>query len=304
MLSVTSQSVRYYVKHGILDGKITRAKCLVLLSSIEDFTKLDIKPIEDKRNIVERLKSELDEQQETLCRAMDKLSRDTRSFMEQCGEEDVMINLCKRGYAVAEIIYVCAKLMEDDTGCHKQAEVIRAFMSGDTFGDIGARLNLSKERARQLFYRGCRSMANLPKYIELVEENRKLREQVGILTSSKQFLCREIEDIKEKMNVNTDEDMCLGQISDMLHDSFLNSPINELYLSARPLNVLKRVNVERVIDLLHYDEKELMRMRDMGRKSVTEIEDSLESVDLKLDMTNREIYQWMKQEQVLKKSEV
>ncbi|MFP4472285.1 MAG: DNA-directed RNA polymerase subunit alpha [Candidatus Omnitrophota bacterium] len=64
----------------------------------------------------------------------------------------------------------------------------------------------------------------------------------------------------------------------------LRLPISELELSVRSANCLKEANIKTIADLVKYQESELLNFRNFGKKSLTEIEDLLKSLNLSLGM--------------------
>jgi DNA-directed RNA polymerase subunit alpha len=61
---------------------------------------------------------------------------------------------------------------------------------------------------------------------------------------------------------------------------FMN--IEELELSVRPLNCLKRAGISTVEDLIKKSEEEMLKVRNLGRKSLDEVIKKLESMGLSL----------------------
>ncbi len=68
---------------------------------------------------------------------------------------------------------------------------------------------------------------------------------------------------------------------------FLNRPIEELGLPIRAERILKRNGVHLVRDILKYTPQELLRLKNMGRKSANEIQKVLEEKGLSLSPSER-----------------
>lgn len=62
----------------------------------------------------------------------------------------------------------------------------------------------------------------------------------------------------------------------------LNLTIEDLELSARSYNCLRKANVEKVADLVKKDLKDLMKIKNFGKKSADEINDKLKQYNLSL----------------------
>ena len=65
-------------------------------------------------------------------------------------------------------------------------------------------------------------------------------------------------------------------------DKVLEMTIEELDLSVRSFNCLKRANINTVEDLISKTEDEMMKVRNLGRKSLEEVINKLQSLGLSL----------------------
>ncbi len=66
------------------------------------------------------------------------------------------------------------------------------------------------------------------------------------------------------------------------HDKVLEMTIEELDLSVRSFNCLKRANINTVEDLISKTENEMMKVRNLGRKSLEEVMNKLAAMGLSL----------------------
>ena len=65
-------------------------------------------------------------------------------------------------------------------------------------------------------------------------------------------------------------------------EQILEMTVEELDLSVRSFNCLKRANIHKVEDLINKTEDEMMRVRNLGRKSLDEVIAKLASLGLSL----------------------
>ena len=65
-------------------------------------------------------------------------------------------------------------------------------------------------------------------------------------------------------------------------EKVLQMTIEELDLSVRSFNCLKRAGINTVEDLISKTEEDMMRVRNLGRKSLEEVVEKLESLGYKL----------------------
>ena len=79
----------------------------------------------------------------------------------------------------------------------------------------------------------------------------------------------------------------LVERDDQKKDSYLTMNIEDLDLSVRSYNCLKRANINTVGELIERDEDEMMKVRNLGRKSLEEVQQKLAQYGLTL-RTNEE----------------
>ena len=60
----------------------------------------------------------------------------------------------------------------------------------------------------------------------------------------------------------------------------LKTKLSDMNLSVRALNCLKAADVETLGDLVQYNKTDLLKFRNFGKKSLTELDDLLESLNL------------------------
>ena len=82
-----------------------------------------------------------------------------------------------------------------------------------------------------------------------------------------------IEDKSEADNEEFDEEV--------LHmRQLLKTKLTDMNLSVRALNCLKAADVETLGELVQYNKNDLLKFRNFGKKSLTELDDLLESLNL------------------------
>ena len=69
---------------------------------------------------------------------------------------------------------------------------------------------------------------------------------------------------------------------DTQHNKVLELTIEELDLSVRSFNCLKRANINTVADLINKTGEDMMKVRNMGKKSLDEVQKKLEMMGLSL----------------------
>ncbi|HPE85860.1 MAG: DNA-directed RNA polymerase subunit alpha [Bacteroidia bacterium] len=90
----------------------------------------------------------------------------------------------------------------------------------------------------------------------------------------------------EKITLETDEKTVAEEFDESsLHiRQLLKSKLIDLDLSVRALNCLKAADVETLGDLVQYNKNDLLKFRNFGRKSLTELEDLVKAKNLEFGM--------------------
>ncbi len=86
----------------------------------------------------------------------------------------------------------------------------------------------------------------------------------------------------EKISLeNTEQDTNQEFDEEVLHmRQLLKSKLVDMNLSVRALNCLKAADVETLGDLVQYNKTDLLKFRNFGKKSLSELDDLLESLNL------------------------
>jgi DNA-directed RNA polymerase subunit alpha len=112
---------------------------------------------------------------------------------------------------------------------------------------------------------------NFPAEFQAVELGESLEE------ASEEPVIEE-KNVEEKEKVNEEK----SEEKDDAYSIYDKMKIDELELSVRSLNCLKRDKIETVGDLLRRTEKDLLRIRNFGNKSLKEVDEKLRAFGLKL----------------------
>lgn len=90
----------------------------------------------------------------------------------------------------------------------------------------------------------------------------------------------------EKITLDSDEKFANEEFDEeVLHmRQLLKSKLVDLDLSVRALNCLKAAEVESLGDLVKFNKNDLLKFRNFGKKSLTELDDLLESLNLTFGM--------------------
>lgn len=161
------------------------------------------------------------------------------------------------------------------------------FQESKTLEEVGRDLNVTRERIRQIEAKALRKLRHparrnfimhgyfggaelkeiKAKTVELDEREKSIEERE-----------RKLNEMLEKYKPKFDAlRITIESPLEEVQDAFVNSmPIEEMDLSVRSFNCLRRANIRTVLDLIAYcendgNELKLLRVRNLGRKSIREV---------------------------------
>ena len=160
----------------------------------------------------------------------------------------------------------------------EQSVLMCRFQQKMTLEQCGKEYGITRERIRQIEAKALRKLRHPTKAVMMqavpkTEMQRQAGEYVK-LQRENEWLKKALETLMEKMGVE-----CRVVSADMERAEM---PIEELDLSVRSYNCLHRAGVYNLQDLAEMDEKKLMKVRNLGRKSFEEIKAKLAERGIKL----------------------
>lgn len=141
-----------------------------------------------------------------------------------------------------------------------------------TLRAIGKLLNISQERVRQIEAKSIRKLKYMRGYLVLGEKINNYYKEIEDLERDLQ---RKVYSIKINIEKLQKQELTEEEVKEIVKKDF-NMPIEELDLSVRSYNCLKRSGMQTIRDLIETSDEQLIRIRNMGRKSFKEIKEKLE----------------------------
>jgi DNA-directed RNA polymerase subunit alpha len=118
------------------------------------------------------------------------------------------------------------------------------------------------------------------KLILEVWTNRAINPKDAIGTASK-MLIDHLQTIIELSEAKVDDDYMVERKTEEINRN-LEKPIEDLDLSVRSYNCLKRAGINTLGELIEKSEEDMMRVRNLGKKSLKEVKQKLEEMNLSL----------------------
>ncbi len=233
----------YYEKAKVADDVMSRID-----SEIEDYRKM---AKEEKKRLKDRI-------------AFLRTSRQYLSFVNNCYPQSALQEYIKAA---------CSYYMGNENAMQsaKSIAVILDFIKGMTYEEVERKHGISHGVARKMAWRGMsiiRHSSDL--FGQLKEENEALRKRCDRQHIALLQYRHENAMMAKKKDIDPEEQR------EMSRDALAMAKTEKVRLidqdlSIRVLNCLKNAKVNTLCDLLHYEEEDLLRHRNFGRKSVNEI---------------------------------
>ena len=276
MLGVSRQSLTNWAENGILKFKkmgkgnaslwVNKESIEALAEPIIDIDKAKKLLEEERRTILEKEKEE-----RSVINDITRQIRITRRFAN-------MVIATEFDREFINTMFLLGKLKQ------REAEIMARVVRGDTISCIAEDYGLSRSRVMQVFYKGCRRCRNMDDIMERLNEAEELKIELTALRTSYKTLKNENDMLRAKLDLKTEQ-----QVEEWLTENdemfkLLNTKLVDCNISVRSLNCVKAADIETIGDLVKCQKTDLLKFRNFGRKSLTELDDFIEGLGLKWSM--------------------
>lgn len=209
---------------------------------------------------------------------------DVKDYLDGKDESDNFSENKHLSSLFLEIIGIFEKKIEQ-----RNYSILEDLVNGVPRSEVAKKNNLTQERIRQLYKKILEEVKFI--LINEVQENEQLRKDNAQLHAQAQLY---IEEIQRLRSVVKDESLreTTNQVVDINSHvaELLNTPIQNLNLSVRAINVLNVLDISTFGEIPKIDAAvTLLNVRNSGRKTVHDIEVFIEKFGLQLGMTYSEI---------------
>ncbi len=180
------------------------------------------------------------------------------------------------------LAYVLAGLSE------REQSVIRAYFSEEkTYAEIARCKNVTQERIRQILEKSMRKLRHPERIRFLIHGVKGVIHQTSVDSAQNAISTRleralsSISEISHRLSAITGKEE-YSELSETCEGFNVSIPLDELNLSVRGYNCLKRTGMKTVSDITKLTKNELMRVRNLGKKSFEEVVDMVHKLGLKL----------------------
>lgn len=275
LLDVNPQTISNWVEKGLLKGHIVDQRMKIDKATIERYfdTLSDLAFIE-KRIVAAKRDLQLAE------RELSKDLDDTRSAIHLLGKG-------VPAYLLNEIFSSIIEASGEDVLKEREKAILTMLLEGKNVENIAYEYGLTRTRIMQIASNAIRKLATVKSYSDLRKENKQLtfeNKNFPIVVQSFQKRIKELENINNiKAAPVSEYDYLLGDKGGTF-TALMSTKVIDLRISVRALNCLKAADIETLGDLVRISKTNLLKYRNFGKKSLTEFDDLLDSLNLHFGM--------------------
>lgn len=275
LLDVTPQTISNWVEKGVLKGHFVDRLLKIDKATIEKYfdTLSDLAFIE-KRIFAAKRDLQLAEKE------LEKNLDDTRSAIHLLGKG-------VPAHLLNEIFSAIIEASGDDVLKEREKTILTMLLEGKDVEFVAEDYGLTRSRIMQIVSKAVRKLATVKTFSELRREYKQLVFDNANFQNVIEALQNRIKKLERINNIDTapvsEYDYLLGDKGGTF-TAMMNTPVYDLDISVRSLNCLKGADVDTLYDLVKCNKTDLMKFRNFGKKSLTELEDLLESLHLHFGM--------------------
>ncbi len=277
-LGVTPQTVSNWLKTGILKD-----------AGVNHITKIDEKTLDrfgpslKELAATEQTIREAQAEADALCKKEQERLKDIRRAygVLNLGGDDVLRAKVIKGVLCAAV--------NGGVICEREYNVLCRLLEKERATAIAEEYGLSRASIYLIARKGVGKIAEMQDYRELQDEVEKAREKVAAADELIVLQRNEIERLTKELSayVPPVAEPEAGDAEVLAMRDLLKTKIVDLDLSVRALVCLKAYDIETLADLVPYSRIDLLKFRNFGRKTLTEVEDLLDSMGLTFEMDVR-----------------
>ena len=186
-----------------------------------------------------------------------------------------------------EIFSAIIEASGDDVLKEREKTILTMLLEGKDVEFVAEEYGLTRSRIMQIVSHAVRKLATVKTFSELRREYKQLVFDNTNFQNVIEALQNRVKKLERINNIDTapvsEYDYLLGDKGGTF-TAMMNTPVYDLGISVRSLNCLKGADVDTLYDLVKCNKTDLMKFRNFGKKSLTELEDMLDGLHLHFGM--------------------
>lgn len=245
-LKCSQQTISNWVSNGHLKGHNIDGRVFVDANTLDTLVD-NVNDIENSKTKISELRNQLKEEQK-------KLEEELAVKREELLLCKSVLSLLTRS-TVSSLVSTYKSLLGE-----MEADVIKSVLCLGDIESVAKKYDIDGTSVLRIFERGCKRL----RYVNFDKMNEELS-----------FFKQRVDELEENLRNGI-------VVKTNTRNEFFDEKISNCDLSVRAINQLRRMNVKKVEDLVLLNRTDLLRQRNMGKKTVSEIEDFLYTHNLKL----------------------
>lgn len=273
LLQITEQSISNWVNDGLLASRMI-GRCLRI----------------DKETILHYFDTlqQLGQTEQRVAEMLDNVQRREQALdkrIEDISKAEMSIATAMPRWLLTSVYEAILAVAGKDVLCERELYILQRLNQGYTVSEIVQDLCLTRQAILYIVNKAFKKIYVMRTFSDLRQECRSLKKENADLRQQLSFLNKQLNDHTNASSAalayvdshlpgyTTAEDL-----SNLLQ--LLSTSLVDMNISVRTLSSLRSVDIYTLKDLVQWQKADIFRIRHIGKKSLTEIEDLLDSLNL------------------------
>ncbi len=273
LLQITEQSISNWVNDGLLASRMI-GRCLRI----------------DKETILHYFDTlqQLGQTEQRVAEMLDNVQRREKALdkrIEDVSKAEMSIATAMPRWLLTSVYEAILAVAGKDVLCVRELYILQRLNQGQTVSEIAQDLCLTRQAILYIVNKAFKKIYVMRTFSDLRQECRSLKKENADLRQQLSFLNKQLNDHTNASSAalayvdshlpdyTTSEDL-----SNLLQ--LLSTSLVDMNISVRTLSSLRSVDIYTLKDLVQWQKADIFRIRHIGKKSLTEIEDLLDSLNL------------------------
>lgn len=257
LLDCEPQTITNWVEKGAINGHKVGNILMVDRESIEHYFD-DFKALADMATKIADLKTEYK-----------NIIKDQEALLDEARGSSLTSQRAKEVFKMNQLTLIS---LSEGYLKDRESGILTEIVKGVKLEDIGNAFGLTRERVMQIATKAANKLASIEDLKQIRDENKTLKEENNRLSKDNNLLKKYITD--QRITIDAYEN------SDKLHSTIFEKRLIDLNLTVRTQNGLKSLNCDTLGDVVKLDISMLMKARNFGKKSLTEIDEFIKRLGL------------------------
>jgi excisionase family DNA binding protein len=257
LLDCEPQTITNWVEKGAINGHKVGNVLMVDRESIEQYFD-DFKVLADMATKIADLKTEYK-----------NIIKDQEALLDEARGNSLTSQRAKEVFRMNQLTLIS---LSEGYLKDRESGILTEIIKGVKLEDIGNAFGLTRERVMQIATKAANKLASIEDLKQIRDENKTLKEENNRLSKENNLLKKYITD--QRITIDAYEN------SDKLHSTIFEKRLIDLNLTVRTQNGLKSLNCDTLGDVVKLDMSMLLKARNFGKKSLTEIDEFIKRLGL------------------------